>query len=193
MYKLCKTEQSARRQRQLEEGLQELMRQKPYDEINVVDLCEYLQIPRKSFYRYFSSKEGALHALIDHTLLGFENYIPVIGHDAPRSPSRELTYFFLFWIEQKDLLDALAKSGISGALVERAMSHAINEYNLPHRFLPDDSPDTRKQIILFCVTGLMSMVLTWHHFGYQKSAEEMASIALRILSHPLFPDVEQLL
>ena len=93
----------------------------------------------------------------------------------------------------KELLDALAKSGISGALVERAMSHAITEYNLPHRFLPNDSPDTRKQIILFCVTGLMSMVLTWHHFGYPKSAEEMASIAVRILSQPLFPDVEQLL
>ena len=69
MYKLCKTEQSAQRQRQLEEGLLELMRLRPYDEISVVDLCEYLQIPRKSFYRYFSNKDGALFALLDHTLM----------------------------------------------------------------------------------------------------------------------------
>lgn len=193
MYKLCKTEQSSDRQRRLESGLLQLMCQKSFDEISVSDLCEHLQIPRKSFYRYFSSKDGALHALIDHTLMGFESYIPASAHEETRSPYRELTYFFLFWIEHKELLDALAKSGISGALVERAMSHAITEYNLPHRFLPNDSPDTRKQIILFCVTGLMSMVLTWHHFGYPKSAEEMASIAVRILSQPLFPDVEQLL
>ena len=193
MYKLCKTEQSSQRQQRLEKGLLELMTQKSYDEISVSDLCEYLQIPRKSFYRYFSSKDGALHALLDHTLLGFESYVPQPLRSEPRTPFRELTYFFLFWIEHKELLDALAKSSMSGALVERAMGQATTEYNFPNRFLPNDTPEARRQIVLFCVTGLMSMVLTWHHFGYRKSAEEMASIAVRILSQPLFPDIEQII
>ena len=53
MYKLCKTEQSAARQRQLEEGLLTVMLTRRYDEISVSDLCDDLAIPRKSFYRYF--------------------------------------------------------------------------------------------------------------------------------------------
>ena len=138
MYKLCKTEQSSQRQQRLEKGLLELMSQKSYDEISVSNLCEYLQIPRKSFYRYFSSKDGALHALLDHTLLRFESYVPQHLRNEPHTPHRELTYFFLFWIEHKELLDALAKSGMSGALVERAMGQAITEYNLPNR------PQTRR-------------------------------------------------
>ena len=74
MYKLCKTEQSAQRQRQLEEGLLAAMRTKRYEEITISDLCDQMGIPRKSFYRYFSGKDGALHALIDHALLDYESF-----------------------------------------------------------------------------------------------------------------------
>ena len=71
MYKLCKTEQSAARQRQLEQGLLQVMSTSRYEDINVSGLCQKMGIPRKSFYRYFSSKDGALHALIDHTLMEY--------------------------------------------------------------------------------------------------------------------------
>ena len=39
MYKLCKTEQSANRQRQLEQGLLSMMAETQYDQISVSDLC----------------------------------------------------------------------------------------------------------------------------------------------------------
>ena len=51
MYKLCKTEQSAQRQRELEYGLLDAMLVKNYEDISISDLCDHLQIPRKSFYR----------------------------------------------------------------------------------------------------------------------------------------------
>ena len=193
MYKLCKTEQSAQRQRQLEEGLQELMRIRPYDEISVVDICEHLNIPRKSFYRYFSSKEGALHALIDHTLMEYEgcNFVYRAGEN--RTLHRELIQFFQFWIQKKGFLDVLSRSHMSGMLVERSMAHATSANGMPVRFLPNDTPDTRRQLILFCISGLMSTVLTWHHEGYPTTPEQMASIAERLLSQPLFPNMELLL
>ena len=68
MYKLCKTEQSAKRQREIEGKLLALMWQKHFDDISITELCEFVGMPRKSFYRYFDSKEDALEALIDHTL-----------------------------------------------------------------------------------------------------------------------------
>ena len=71
MYKLCVSEQSAQRQRELEAGLLELMQTRSYEDITVSDLCDHLEIPRKAFYRYFSGKDGALHALLDHTLLEY--------------------------------------------------------------------------------------------------------------------------
>ena len=65
MYKLCKSEQSAARQRWLEQGLLQEMLLRRYEDISISDLCARLQIPRKSFYRYFTNKDGALFALID--------------------------------------------------------------------------------------------------------------------------------
>lgn len=191
MYKLCKTEQSASRQRALEAGLLEAMGTHRYEEISISDLCDAMAVPRKSFYRYFSSKDGALHALLDHTLMEYESYTPSHHAGEPRTLHRDLERFFLFWVKNKRLLDALARSDMSGVLIERAIAHALSETVMPKRFLPQDTKEVQKQITTFGVCGLMSMVLTWHREGYAKDAGEMAEIAARLLGKPLFPGAEQ--
>ena len=190
MYKLCKTEQSALRQRQLEEGLMQVMSTTRYEDISVSDLCQQLGVPRKTFYRYFDSKDGALHALMDHTLMQYEGFNVVYLTGENRTLQRELEQFFEFWVQHKDLLDALAKSGISGMLIERAISHALSETVMPRRFLPKDNPEMQKHITMFGVCGLMSMVLTWHHDGYPQTTGEMARVAARLIGQPLFPNTE---
>ena len=92
MYKLCKTEQSAQRQRQLEEGLLTAMRTKRYEEISISDLCDQMGIPRKSFYRYFFGTDGALHAL-KITVKGHDvkQTVPQDGYAAPSQLMVEVT------------------------------------------------------------------------------------------------------
>ncbi len=193
MYKLCKTEHSAGRQREMENGLLQLMSQKPYEDITVSDLCDYLSIPRKSFYRYFSSKDGALYALLDHTMMDYEGFNAVYAEGEQRTLQRELTQFFLFWMEHKTLLDALAKNNMSGTLVERTMNHIASGEVIPVRFLSSETLYARKQVSLFCISGLMSIVLTWYRDGYPKSAEHMAMITARLVSEPLFPNLHELI
>lgn len=192
MYKLCKTEQSAARQRRLEQGLLEAMKQKRYDEISISDLCDQMEIPRKSFYRYFTGKDGALQALIDHTLMEFADYTESYRQGKVRTIQLDLESFFQFWIQRKDLLDVLARSGLSGILVNRAVAFALTDDVLPMRFLPNENRTMQQHITMFGVCGLMSMVLHWHDNGYAKPASEMARIAARMISQPLFPGVENL-
>lgn len=186
MYKLCKTEQSAQRQQQLEEGLLQAMLIRNYDEISVSDLCQQLQIPRKSFYRYFDSKDGALQALIEHRILAFETQIMEETSNSPNRFLQDLPQFFAFWLEQKPLLDALARSNLSGLLVTHAIVFSQKEY------LRDfgskefhHSLEFYSNVILFGVSGLMSLVIQWHHDGYRQSPEEMAKITFNLLSKPL--------
>jgi AcrR family transcriptional regulator len=181
MYKLCKTEQSAQRQRLLEEGLLAAMLTQPYEDISISDLCDRMEIPRKSFYRYFTGKDGALQALLDHRLMEYQIW----------SQSREnlgslldLCCFFDFWRSQKPLLDALAKSGLSGLLVQRAISKSTEE-RFPVFDERSDSRHYQEHVISFVVCGLMSMVIQWHHDGYRQSVKEMAGMTHRILSAPL--------
>ncbi len=195
MYKLCKTEQSALRQRQLEEGLLQAMETTRYEEITVSDLCQQMQIPRKAFYRYFTSKDGALHALIDHTLMEFEGALDV-GVYTPgekRTLNRDLERFFLFWLNRRKMLDALHRSSMSGMLIERSIGYALSDVVFPGRFLPGESRRTQNHVVMFSVCGLMSMMLQWHESGFQESAQDLAWIATRLLTQPLFPEAGKLL
>lgn len=192
MYKMCKTEQSAQRQRQLEQGLLKAMSQHHYDEISVSDLCEQIGIPRKSFYRYFSGKDGALHALIDHTLLEYEGFTVSLNDGKPRSYQKDLERFFLFWRQQKPLLDALARSSLSGVLIERAIDHALSEVGSPRRYLLHHAPEYRAHATMFGVCGLMSIVVGWHGDNYFQDPQQMAQIAVKLVTEPLFVNASKL-
>ena len=182
MYKLCKTEQSAARQRQLEQGLLQLMLTHRYEDISVSDLCDYMQVPRKSFYRYFSSKDGALYALLDHTMLEF--YEGNYQRDRTSSHLGDLEQFFVFWYDHKDLMEALERSNLSGLLVERAASLAMRERLIPGTLLNVD-PKILQIVLSFPVSGLLSMVIQWHKQNYSLSPSEMNKIATALLTKPL--------
>lgn len=185
MYKFCKTEQSFQRQRELEQGLLAMMTHQRFEEISVSDLCDRMGIPRKSFYRYFSSKDGALQALLDHTLMEFYDTGTLEGLRGG-TPIGDLERFFLFWKNHKRLLDAILRSNLGGMLVERAVSLAKREELMPGYVR--EWEDMMKDVALsFVVCGLMSMVLQWHAEGYRIPTEQMAKAAVSMLSRPLIP------
>lgn len=182
MYKICKTEQSAARQKAIEQGLLQAMLSRDYEDISISDLCDHLQIPRKSFYRYFSGKDGALHALLDHTLLEFiQKDFEKSGHSAAVG---ELESFFTFWYDHRILLKALVRSRLGGLLVERATYHAIHERMMP-QYLLTMPLEVQQMSLTFVVCGLLSMVLQWHNQNYRESPGKMAQIATMMLTMPL--------
>ena len=191
MYKLCKSEQSAVRQRELEQSLMGLMNTCRYEEITVSDFCTYAGIPRKAFYRYFSSKDGALYALLDHTLMEYEAFEAALPPDGSGTVLRDLEGFFLFWKSQAAFLDALEHSGLIGSLLERAMGQAARHPML-NRLLAKEDSRTRDHIVQFSVCGLMVMMVNWRRCGFRESTLEMAQIAVRLMTQPLFPTVDVL-
>ena len=187
MYKFCKTEQSFRRQRELEQGLLSVMEHKQFEEISVSNLCERMGIPRKSFYRYFSSKDGALRALLDHTLMEFYDTGKLEGIRGG-TPVGDLERFFLFWKSNRRLLEAILRSNLGGMLVERAVSLAKQEELMPG-YVRDWEEMLKDVAMSFVVCGLMSMVLQWHKEGYRIPAERMSQAAVSMLSRPLIPNM----
>lgn len=188
MYKLCKTEQSAVRQRQLEKALLDAMRSTPYEELSISDLCERIHVPRKSFYRYFSGKDGALMALLDHTLMEFEQ--SGVSRSRKNTPAQDLQRYFDFWYDNRDLLDALCKNCLTGVLVERATEHALNEGMMP-AYLRPLSQDVQNLALTFAVCGLLSMVIQWHNDGFRQSSKDMAQIATWLLTKPLMATTDK--
>ena len=185
MYKLCKTEQSTKRQREIENCLLSLMEEKHYDDIRITELCERFGMPRKAFYRYFDSKDSALHALIEHTYLTYGGFTPE-GSQKKRTLREEMQYFFSFWLSQKRFLDALNKSNLLPKILEVSLGFPINEYLIVSKFLPNESSWARSQIFKFTMGGLLLLMLDWYKDGFKTDVTVMADIAARILESQLF-------
>ena len=172
MYKHCNTEESAQRQRQLEQCLLDLLTDTSYASITIGQICEQADISRKSFYRYFDSKDGCLHALLDHTIMDASTYYLA---DAADDALAFCIHIFEFWQRQTPLLDALERDGQSLQLLQRMIRYILEEepdyaryVGIPHHSVMEH--------VAFIVSGVMGLVLTWHHVGYQKTAEQMGEL-----------------
>ena len=177
MYKICHTEDSSRRQRELEQGFLNLLRSQPYEKITLTELCRQLQVPRKSFYRYFPTKEDCLLALVDHTLSDC-NDIALRGWDGSTTLDEPVQLrFFTYWMEHRDFLDMIQENNFQHLLLDRTTA-------IVDRMKENRKADTfaREQVEYFVAHGLMTTVLRWHHFGFPSSPEEMARIFGTLLS-----------
>lgn len=178
MYKHCNTEDSARRQRQLEQCLLELMKENPYNSITIGQLCQHAGVSRKSFYRYFDSKDGCLHALLDHTIMdGFAYYMP--ENQIARFDLTVCTRIFEFWQQQTPLLDVLEKNSLSLQILQRTVRYILEEEPDYARFM-GISPDYVMEHIIYHIGALKGLIITWHHGGYRKTAAQMGQILYQL-------------
>lgn len=180
MYKRCNTEESVRRQRQIESCLLELMLTVPYHQITVGNICEKACLSRKSFYRYFSSREGCLHGLIDHSILDSHQ----VYHDEPftvEDPLKVLECYFSFWKQHSSLLDALYRNQLSSQLLERSMLRVTQDDLEFRNFLNAESQDDAFEQALFIISGITGLIIHWHLSGYRKTPAQMAAVTNRLL------------
>lgn len=177
MYKICHTEDSSRRQRELEQGFLDMLRSQPYDKITLTELCRQLNVPRKSFYRYFPTKEDCLLALVDHTLSDC-NDLALRGWDGSAALDESVQLrFFAYWMEHRDFLDVIHENNFQHLLLDRTTA-------IVDRMKETKKADTfaREQVEYFIAHGMMTTVLRWHHFGFPGGPEELAKIFGNLLS-----------
>lgn len=179
MYKHCNTEESARRQRQLEQCLLELMVDSPYCGITIGQICQRAGVSRKSFYRYFDSKDGCLHALLDHVIMdSFAYYLPEA--DCDYADLTFCTRVFEYWQLHTALLDALERDGLSLQIPQRMIHYILTEEREYGRYMGIPANHTLEHIA-YNVSGLMGLVLTWHHTRYQKTAAQMGEVLYQLM------------
>lgn len=190
MYKLCKTAESTARQKLLEHGLMQLMQKQRFEDISVSSLCSYVGIPRNTFYRYFPSKEDALLALIDHTLMDVNENAIANWNGNTQIEFSDLEAFFVYCLSKKDFLNAIVKNDRSWLLIERAIHlHEKKQAHTNARIEPENFAEEQARYTM--VYGMVSILLRWHRFGYPATPQEMARMAYSLFSSSsiIMPDV----
>jgi len=179
VYHNCTTEKSALQQLLFQQTLLDAMAKHPYSEITVTSLCQSAGLSRKVFYRLFDTKDDVFCAAIDQVLRRYS---------MEKTPSESLfdnlVSVFQYWRGQETLLRAVAENHHMSLLCERCI-HFINHENRGTRKWVGaiDHPYSA-EIVLFFVSGIMGLIIYWHHTHYQRTAEEMASIAEELLTNP---------
>lgn len=182
VYKRCTTEKAALQQRRMEECLLAAMQDKPVAEISVSSLCEKTGLSRKTFYRLFESKQDVLCSLVDRAVRDFIRFrLP--KEAAVPGVSEELTAFFVYWQNQRPLLDALSKNGSYLLLFDRCILHLLGE-NTDILEQLGVRPELRqnRESLLFCLSGLLTLVVDWHQKGYDRTPGQMAALTEKLVA-----------
>ena len=88
---------------------------------------------------------------------------------------------------KKDLLRALEYSGLSGLLVQRSIDLIKTRRYSLEIFFPFMPEESREYILLFMVSGIMSMLVQWQRDHFKKTPKEMGEIAVHILTQSFLP------
>ena len=177
MYTLCTTEKTALQQRQFEQAFLEYSLEVPYDDITISELCRRAGLSRRIFYRLFERKADVLYALLDHTMLEAESFIP----ESSVGPGN-LHKFFAYWRSQKPLLDVLQKNRSSSMLAEAAIRHMLKENSEYLYVFGVNENGFRPDILRFYVSGVFALVLEWHQQDYAASIDELSATLMYLLS-----------
>ena len=186
MYKICKTERSIKRQIEVETAFYELLKKKDYEDITVTELCVAVNMPRKAFYRYFDEKADVLNSLLDRTLLKYGNFF---NNDKKKTYKNELEAFFKFWYENRELLEILDKNNLISNLFECVSRFPTNDIISVSKYLPNDNDALRAKIFEFAIFGLLFEVIKWYKEGFKTDVLDMVDVMSRLLSSPLFPNL----
>lgn len=178
MYRRCTLEKAVLTQRKYEECLIALMKEKPYAEITINDICERMGTSRKSFYHFFKNKQGCLFALIDRLFYEFVDYQIPENMDLKGYPPR-LIRQMLYQLETKEIMELLIRNNLYGLLDERLVL-LIKENAQSNGVEPNTYEE---DAIVFYLCGVMGIRYNWHINGYQRSIYEVAE-SIRRLATP---------
>ena len=117
--------------------------------------------------------------MVDRALMEVDYYVPEesVG-------TGELHRFFAYWRHKKDLLDALLKHQNSSLLTDRAIRFAMREMGSPVRKFGLDEDQGRYETIVFYLSGIFSVLLTWHAQDFKQSIDELSALMMDILTNP---------
>ena len=177
----CYTEYAANRKSMLEDCLLSLMQQKPYKDISVTDICREADMPRRTFYHYFQSKEDVLDSMIGElTRQCFLSSVFNMYFDTAHLRERFMQ-IFRFWDDGNRIkLDALIRNGLESRLIFSATEFIRTERTdlLHNAHLEQKLVEIG---LMVGITDFFTLLFYWSRDGYRETPEQMAEYAVWVL------------
>ena len=183
---ICYTEVAIQKKAQLETCLLNLMMQQPYQNITVMDICREAEIPRRTFYHYFGSKEDVLESLIESLMQQCFLEVVFDTHLGMEHMERNFVRIFRFWDgENRKKLDLLIKNGLESHLLTWSSQWTQKE-QIGSMLKSNRDPRLMEIGLMVGIADFFLLLFHWSRTGYRESAEQMAKIAVWMLPHVFY-------
>ncbi len=166
-------------QQWLTENLLDLMEEKPYEEISIMDICKKADLSRQTFYNYFESKDELFRFLLRSTYEGKlkeMNEIP--------SSKEAISIFVNIAKENNRLVSAIVKNNM-GNIVSDEIFQCITKFL--NNFIPNFSNQPHFAYHVILLSGALTHFLTYYaRNNSEMSEKEMTLILEAFLSGKVF-------
>lgn len=166
-------------QQWLADTLIDLMEEKPYIDITIIDICKKADLSRQTFYNYFESKDALFRYLLSSTYMDKLNSMTGIP-----SSKEAISAFVGVVRENPRLVNAIVNNNM-GNIVSDEIFNAITEFL--KKSIPDfkHQPDYSYHIVLLS-GALTHFMLFYARNNKELSEEEMTKILESFLSGKTF-------
>lgn len=166
-------------------ALLELMEEKEYADITITEITKRAQLGRRTFYRYFKSKDQVLEHMCNVLMQEFaEKCLEKAGE--MNSLSSVAKAYFELWEEHIDFLKLLKKEHLLYFIQERIEIFVHNAAVMAGHVPQDDKLDketygTSWYEYIFKVAGFWRLTTEWCDENPRKTPEDMAKIVTEII------------
>lgn len=166
----------------LTNALLELMKNKPFREISISEIAEKADLSRRTFYRFFSSKE---EVICFHLETIWRTGTLQLSADRDHSYFHTIRWYLELWYEHKDLALLLYRNDLISLLLQE-YNHLFHEVYLMRKgnYPLAKQPEAMKYALSYSIGGLTNILWQWAGDGMQKSPEEIANLLLTSIRLP---------
>lgn len=162
------------------DALLRLMKEKPYSEITISELAERAEYDRRTYYRYFSSKDEILYL---HCAAILSDMTVIMTEKGEYTPQSGFLAFFEFWEQHSEFLSMLENQGLLyflgeklGDLLYDNVGHSVHD-DLPEKF--DENSAFSQYAYYFTLGGLWAVLSLWIKSDMKQTPAELSDYVLR--------------
>ena len=170
-------------QRQIAGAMMALIREKPYTQITISELCKTAGISRQTFYSLFTSRENVIVFTLQNNACGSPDIT-----QPPETGGRMSALHWLcrsyseYLLRNRDLIKLLVENKLEYLLVDSF----FEAMDCCECFLPGIDPCLRAYAGSFYAGGIAFLARRYALQGYTGTAEELEKLLMSLLTGSLF-------
>jgi len=165
--------QKEQSKRMIEDALFELLEEKEYAELTVMEIVKQADVARRTFYRLYGGKEDIIPGYFKRLCNEYQNSSKAL--QAYNLQQIAIDYFS-FWYERKERILCLHKAGMDAVLYNEIRNASLEVIS---RRIGNERLRELPELVYFAdysTGGFVNLLIRWINGGMQETPEQYARI-----------------